>query len=164
LSILRAVRGIGARKESKGSEPHTIGPGLVNERGWACNVSSVRAVVQPGGVNAADDACDPGTVPGWTTGLHPKGREAGEFAGVVPGVGHIKTTQDGQLLVLSSRKRVRIFTETMGVVARQLCGVIRREERALGAPNSLVGECPVPLFHMSVQVASAEALRVCAPR
>ena len=37
----------------------------------------------------------------------------------------------------------------MGVVARLLCGVICREERALGAPNSLVGECPsAPLPHV----------------
>ena len=83
----------------------------------------------------------------------------------MPGLGHTKPTQEGQLQVLSSRKRARVFTETMGVVARLLCGVFCREERALGAPNSLVGvSARVPLFHMPLQVASSNALRVCAPR
>ena len=37
-----------------------------------------------------------------------------------------KPSQEGQLLVLSSRKWARIFSETISVVAHLLCGVFCR--------------------------------------
>ena len=82
----------------------------------------------------------------------------------IAGIRAGKTTQEGQLLVLSSRKRVRIFTETIEL--SPVCSAASSVAKSVlwGRPTHSSVSARVPLFHMSLQVASAEALRVCAPR